>query len=86
MNSFLIVSIISILSATCIVCLKACYASKCENISLCWGLLNVSREVEYENPEMHEAENINTPTQLLRQKKNAKNDVQEVVHSLEEVV
>jgi hypothetical protein len=83
MNSFLLVSIISIVSATCIVFIKACYASKCEKISFCWGFLNVSREVEYENTELQDSQSNQMRPQIFRQRKNVQNGELEVVNSVE---
>lgn len=36
-----------------VVLLKSCFASKCEDVSFCWGLINVHREVELERPELN---------------------------------
>lgn len=48
-NTTAFVAIVSILSAVFILAMKICFASKCEDFSVCYGLITVHREVELEN-------------------------------------
>jgi hypothetical protein len=54
MNPYFILSLVSLLSAVLIVALKVCYASKCDKIELCFGLIKINREVEFEQPQFRE--------------------------------
>lgn len=49
MTLTLALSITSLLAAFAVVAMKICFASKCDKINLCWGLVSVDREVEIEN-------------------------------------
>ena len=44
-----IIAIITLLLASITMISKLCYKSKCSNISCCFGLLNIKRNVEIEN-------------------------------------
>lgn len=46
-----LLALVTIVSAVVILMLKLCFASKCGKISLCFGLINVDREVQLENRE-----------------------------------
>lgn len=51
MSSYFIISIVSILSAMLVVGMKVCFASKCKEIDICWGLFSVRRSVALEDTE-----------------------------------
>ena len=44
-----IIAIITLLLASITMISKLCYKSKCSNISCCFGLINIKRNVEIEN-------------------------------------
>lgn len=48
MNSSIIIALVTIIAGVIIFTLKICFASKCEKVNLCFGLLKISREVELE--------------------------------------
>lgn len=74
MNSYFIVSVVSIFAAVCIVGLKVCYASKCDDINLCWGLIHIEREVRYEDSQLADGNGISKTPPYIRQMKNVKNN------------
>ena len=73
MNSYFILSLVSFISATVIITLKVCYASKCEKISVCWGAVEVRREPSLENAELRNGSPIPAGIQFVRQMKNWRN-------------
>ena len=66
MSVYFILTVVSIISAVLVVAIKSCFASKCENFSICWGLVNIHREVSLENSELSENANRlpNMPIQM----------------------
>lgn len=54
------ITIITIAAGVIIFLFKICFASKCGKISLCFGAINIEREVEFESKEFHNG-NIQTP-------------------------
>lgn len=52
MSIYFILTVVSIISAVFVVAIKSCFASKCENFSVCWGLMSIHREVQLENSEL----------------------------------
>ncbi len=48
MDNGIIISLCTILSAITLLMLKLCFKSKCTEISCCFGLLKVKRDVETE--------------------------------------
>ena len=62
-NSILVVSVLSIVLGSFILCLKILYKSKCANFSLLYGLINVQRNVEIETD--IEIDKIPIPTQNI---------------------
>lgn len=67
MSSNTIIVIITISATVLIFLFKICFASKCERVSLCFGLLNIDREVQLENKEFR---NGTTSPQLTKQIEN----------------
>jgi translation elongation factor EF-1beta len=53
MDAYLILSIVTLISAIVLVAMKICFASKCEEISFCYGILRVNRNVSMEDREFH---------------------------------
>jgi len=49
MENSTIIAILTIGAGVLIFIFKICFASKCEHISLCCGVLNIDREVSLEN-------------------------------------
>ena len=41
-------SVVTTASGILLACLAACYKSKCSNVSLCFGMINLKREVNIE--------------------------------------
>ena len=41
-------SVVTTSSGILLACLAACYKSKCSNVSLCFGMINLKREVNIE--------------------------------------
>lgn len=80
MNTYFILSIVSLLSAVVIIALKVCYASKCENISICFGCLLIQREVELESRTFNNEEDSFKPDKLITRMNIEKNSLQEVPH------
>jgi hypothetical protein len=56
MNSYLLLSVLTIISGAFIMAMKICFASKCESISICCGVLKVERNVSIEDTEFHNEE------------------------------
>lgn len=54
------ITIITIAAAVMVLMFKICFASKCGKISLCFGAINIEREVEFESREFHNGQ-IPTP-------------------------
>lgn len=74
MNSYFILSVVSILSAVLIVALKVCYASKCDDVTFCWGLIHIEREVSMEDTQLADSNrSLGTPPRI-RQMKILKNN------------
>jgi hypothetical protein len=85
MNSYFILSLVSLLSAIAIVALKVCYASKCERVEFCWGGILIDREPRLENREISNSNlELSTPD-VFKQKKILKNDREEVATYEEQV-
>lgn len=47
-DSVFFVTVITIMTGSIGLCLKFCLKSKCDNVKLCWGLINIHRNVEIE--------------------------------------
>jgi len=47
-DSSLIIALSTILSGIALLMLKLCFKSKCSDVSLCFGLLKIKRDVEVE--------------------------------------
>lgn len=50
MDIVLIVLIVTTLGSTFMLMMKLCFASKCQKVKLCYGLLEVRRDTENELP------------------------------------
>ena len=63
MDSTIIFYIISTTSTAFLVCLGVLYKSKCTNINLCYGLIDIDRNVEieekYDELELNHTDNKN---------------------------
>lgn len=59
MNTYFVLAMISMISAMLLLVLKSCFASKCDDVKCCWGLINIHREVKLEDREL----NLQQPTQ-----------------------
>jgi len=66
MNTYFILSLVTILAGIMILAMKVCFASKCEEFSICFGLVSVKRNVVIEEKEFHSTlkENIQELTQM----------------------
>ena len=53
MNTYFVLSLVSIIAAMGIIGMKVCFASKCEEFSVCFGLFSVKRNVVIEEKEFH---------------------------------
>lgn len=53
MELSLILSFLFVCIASIIIAMKICFASKCQSIHICWGLIEVSRMVGIESTEFH---------------------------------
>jgi hypothetical protein len=51
MNTYFILSVVTIVSGILILAMKICFASKCQSVRLCWGGIVVKRDVEIEDSE-----------------------------------
>ena len=47
-NEILILSLVGALTPITILIIKACYKSKCSNVSICCGAIKIKREVQIE--------------------------------------
>lgn len=68
MNSYLLLSIITIVSGGIVMAMKICFASKCESVNICFGFIRVDRNVSIEDTEFHNEEK--SENYEIRQKKN----------------
>ena len=77
MNTYFVLTIISILAALLVVSMKICFASKCQEFSLCFCLFTVKRDVSIEDKEFHG--DIREQIQEFKQMNNEINRVQEAL-------
>ena len=75
MNTYFVLSLVSLLTAIVIVALKVCYASKCEKISICCGVLEINREVSLENAELSADGNRPKVFNLITRMRSEKNNL-----------
>jgi hypothetical protein len=61
--------------------MKICFASKCDEVKLCYGLLSIHRNVSVENPEISNNESLGTQ---ITQMRNVASRNLEVERTLEE--
>lgn len=54
MNTYFVLTVVTIVCGTIILAFKICFASKCESVQLCWGFLKVDRNVVIEDTEFKE--------------------------------
>ena len=47
-DGVLLISLVTIVTGFCIVCVKLIFKSKCKDVNLCYGLIKVERSVELE--------------------------------------
>ena len=62
MNSTILYSLITFASATIALIIKYSYQSKCTNILLCWGMVDITRNTADENKEDQFVLNHKLPT------------------------
>jgi len=74
MDLTLILSFLFVCIAAIIIGMKICFASKCQNVELCWGLLQISRMVNMESTEFHSNSNQENQT-IQRQNDSNKKQV-----------
>lgn len=43
--------LVTILSSVIVILIKICFASKCQKVKICWGLIKIDRDVEIEASE-----------------------------------
>lgn len=46
-----LIVLVTILSSVIVILIKICFASKCQKIKICWGLIKIDRDVEIEASE-----------------------------------
>lgn len=71
MNTYFILSVVTIVSGILILAMKICFASKCQSVRLCWGGIVVKRDVEIEDTEF-KGENKYDFDSVFKQKQNEK--------------
>lgn len=64
MQTSYLITIVTIVAGVIIFIFKICFASKCGRVSLCWGIINIDREVNLESKEFHNGSF--TPQQFKR--------------------
>lgn len=73
-----IVTITVVIVSGCLLGMKICFASKCDDVKLCWGMLTIHRNVVVEHAEI--ASNCTLGSEI-RQMRNVANMNSEVVHN-----
>lgn len=58
-DSVFFVTVITIMTGSIGLCLKFCLKSKCDNVKLCYGLINIHRNVELEENNLEEIKENN---------------------------
>lgn len=54
MDSTVLITFVFVVIAGILLMMKICFASKCDNVSLCYGLISIHRNVLIENKEFHD--------------------------------
>ncbi len=57
METQTILGVVTIILVATVIAIKACFASKCTNVNLCYGALAITRDVEHELPSLPEVRN-----------------------------
>lgn len=68
MEDSVIIALVTIVAGVIIFLFKICFASKCEKVTICYGLLKINRDVENESKEFH---NGNSSPRIVKQIENA---------------
>lgn len=68
MEDSVIIALVTIVAGVIIFLFKICFASKCEKVTICYGLLKINRDVENESKEFH---NCNSSPRIVKQIENA---------------
>jgi|LakMenE01Jun11ns_1017448.scaffolds.fasta_scaffold9858510_4 hypothetical protein len=68
MNSYLILSIVTVLSGAVVMGMKICFASKCESVTLCCGVIKVERDVSIEEKEFSNDQKIENSLEITQMK------------------
>jgi hypothetical protein len=74
MNSYLLLSIVTVLSGAVVMGMKICFASKCESVTLCCGAVKVERDVSIEEKEFHSEEKKENNVEFIQMR----NDLRKV--------
>lgn len=53
MEDSVIIALVTIVAGVIIFLFKICFASKCEKVTICYGLLKINRDIENESKEFH---------------------------------
>jgi hypothetical protein len=64
--------------------MKICFASKCDEVKLCCGLLSIHRNVSVENPEITNNESLSSQFRQMRNYVNTNSEVGHI-HEVEDV-
>lgn len=66
MKEFFILTLVSIIATIILASVKICFASKCKNVDVCFGILRVEREVSLERQEYQEEKNEIVETKQMQ--------------------
>lgn len=67
MNTYFVLTLITIVCGTIVIAIKVCFASKCESVELCWGFLKVDRNVIIEDKEFHDESKLSESSIIQKQ-------------------
>ncbi len=54
MDSYFLIAVVTIIGGVLVLAIKVCFASKCEELEICYGLVSIKRNVIVEEKEFHE--------------------------------
>lgn len=54
MDSYFLIAVVTIIGGVVVLGIKVCFASKCEELDICYGLVSIKRNVIVEEKEFHE--------------------------------
>lgn len=67
MEDSVIIALVTIVAGVIIFLFKICFASKCEKVTICYGLLKINRDIENESKEFH---NVNSSPRIVKRIEN----------------